>query len=97
MAEKIEVLNVNHPGKSSRVNAAKYQAMKAAILKTMPKGEPGVKIADASAAAKAKLPHDLFPGGSTAGWWFKCVQLDLEAHGEIARSPGSPIHLWLTH
>ena len=95
--EKIEVLNVNHPGTSSRVDAGKYEAMKQAILSTLPTGKPGVKIAEASKAAKSKLPENLFPGGSTAGWWFKCVQLDLEARGVISRSSGSPIHMWLTN
>ena len=95
--EKIEVLNVNHPGKSNRVDGVKYEAMKKAILATMPAGEPGVKIAEASSAARARLPEDVFPGGATAGWWFKCVQLDLEARGIISRSSSSPIHLWLTN
>lgn len=39
--EKIVVENVNVPGKTSRVNAAKYEAMKAAMLAVLPKGEPG--------------------------------------------------------
>ncbi len=31
--------------------------------------------------AGAHLPQDLFPGGDKAGWWFKCVQIDLEERG----------------
>ena len=94
MAGKIAVFNVNQPGKSNNVDATKYEAMKLAVLATLPAGEPGLTIADASKAAKAGLPEEVFPGGATAGWWFKCVQLDLEARGMIQRSANSPIHLW---
>jgi hypothetical protein len=31
------------------------------------------------------LPETVFPGGEGAGWWTKCVQLDLEAKGLIVR------------
>ena len=42
-------------------------------------------------AALAHLPDDLFPAGQTAGWWAKCVQLDLEARGKT-----SPLRFWRT-
>ncbi len=42
-------------------------------------------------AVVAHLPEDLFPGGATAGWWAKAVQLDLEAKGAIAREPVKPL------
>jgi hypothetical protein len=47
------------------------------------------------AAVKSGLPQDLFPGGETAGWWVKSVQLDLEAKGVIKRAPKSPVRLWV--
>ena len=31
------------------------------------------------------LPPSEFPGGQKAGWWAKCVQLDLEAKGIVLR------------
>ena len=91
MDEKVEVLNINLPGTSSRVDAAKYAAMKKAMLAVLPDDPPGPTAKEAIAATKAHLPDDLFPGGATAGWWFKCVQLDLEARGVIARSTTSPL------
>jgi len=94
MVDKIEVYNVNHPGKSERVDARKYAAMKAAILAVLPDREPGLTVADATTAAKARLPEDTFPGGVTSGWWFKCVQLDLEARKILKRSNSSPLRLW---
>ncbi len=94
MSDRIEVYNLNHPGKSNLVDATKYAAMKAAILATLPAREPGLTIADAASAAKARLSETAFPGGATAGWWFKCVQLDLEARKIVNRSKSSPLRLW---
>lgn len=91
--EKIAVENVNHPGKTERVDAAKYEAMKTAMLAAFPHGTPGMILDDLRERVKPDLPQDLFPGGKTAGWWIKCVQLDLEAKGVLAREKTSPIRL----
>jgi hypothetical protein len=40
------------------------------------------------------LPDDEFPGGAKAGWWTKCVQLDLEAKGVIVREPSAKPLRW---
>ena len=87
--ETVEVRNVNHPDYRGRVDAAKYQAMKAALLKGLT-GSDGMTQAQMKEAALPYLPEDLFPGGKTSGWWAKTVQLDLEAKGAIKREPGKP-------
>ena len=89
--DKITVENINTPGKTTRVNAAKYAAMKTAFLKVLPKAAPGLTQKEAMSAVKAHLPDDLFPGGATAGWWVKCVQLDLEAKGVVLREACKPL------
>ncbi len=89
MSDKIEVENVNVPGHTTRVDAAKYNAMKAAMLKVM--SADGMAANDIKEAAKAHLPDALFPGGATSGWWQKTVQLDLEAKGVIERYNTKPI------
>jgi hypothetical protein len=89
--DKIAVENVNVPGKTSRVNAAKYQAMKQAMLQVLPKEEPGLTQAEMREAVIPHLPEDLYPGGSTAGWWAKTVQLDLEAKGTVIREAIKPL------
>lgn len=93
---KIEVLNVNAPHHVTRVDATKYEAMKRAMMKVIPVGEPGMTAKDIKAGVLPHLPDDLFPGGSTAGWWLKCVQLDLEARKAMARSSTSPLKFWKT-
>jgi hypothetical protein len=90
-ADKVTVENVNHPGKTSRVDAAKYHAMKQAMLRVLPSEEPGLTQAEIREAVVPHLPDDLFPRGSTAGWWAKTVQLDLEAKGTVARENTKPL------
>ena len=96
MTDKIDVENINTPGKTTRVNAAKYQAMRTAMLAVMTKSEPGDTASEIKDAAKPHLPDDLFPAGATSGWWQKTVQLDLEAKGIIRRSPTKPLRFYLS-
>ena len=89
----IEIENVGQPGKTYRVDAAKFGAMRAAYLAVLPAAPPGLTPEQIIAALRDDLPQDLFPGGDTAGWWGKAVQLDLEAKGVIARST-KPVRLY---
>lgn len=90
---KIEVENFTSRGSVQSVDADKYEAMRTAYLRAVPTDEPGATPAELLAAVKGDLPQDLFPGGATAGWWAKCVQLDLEAKGVIRRGDRSPVRL----
>jgi hypothetical protein len=93
MPDKIEVQNVGQPGKTYKVDAAKYAEMRAAVLTITPTEPPGLTPAEIIEAVKPHLSETLFPGGDTAGWWVKCVQLDLEAKGVLKRGPKSPVRL----
>ena len=90
---KILIENVLQPGKTYAVDAGKFAAMRNAYLAQVPQTGPGATPAEIQKALLASLPQDLFPGGATAGWWAKAVQLDLEAKGIIRRSPTAPVRL----
>ena len=92
--DKIEVENPNTPGRTERLDRAKYQAMRDALLPVLPNKPPGLKVAEAKEALLPHLNQELFPGGAKAGWWLKAVQLDLEAKKIIARADGSPVRLY---
>jgi hypothetical protein len=94
MDDKITVENVGQPGKTYRVDAVKYAAMRKAVLTILPADAPGLPVAEVITAVKPHLPQNLFPGGEKAGWWVKCVQLDLEAKAIIARAPSPPVRLY---
>ena len=93
-AEKIEVENVNVPGSTTRVDATMYRAARAALLRALPDAPPGLTQAEMIAATQRHLPEDLFPGGAKAGWWVKCVQLDLEAKGLVVRDRAAKPLRW---
>lgn len=93
MPDRIEVRNITSPNHVTKVDRAKYDAMRAALLAILPAKAPGPTVAEAQAALLPHLDRQLFPGGAKAGWWMKCVQLDLEARGIIARAPKSPVRL----
>jgi hypothetical protein len=92
--EKIEVRNVNVPNYRAMVHARQYEIMKAALLRVLPNKEPGLTQAEMFNAARAAVSSGLFPG-TTHMWWVKCVQLDLEARGEIKRDPNSKPLRWI--
>ena len=94
MSDKIEVENVGQPGKTYRVDAAKYAEMRKAVLAVTPAEPPGITPAQIIDAVKPHLSATLFPGGDTAGWWVKCVQLDLEAKGQLKRGPKAPVRVY---
>jgi hypothetical protein len=91
---KIEVQNVLRPGSTYVVDGAKYDAMKRAYLAVLPKAPPGLTAAEIGKALLPHLSQEHFPGGATAGWWAKAVQLDLEAKGVVARTDTRPLRLY---
>lgn len=91
--DRIEVQNVLSPHHSMRVDRVKYDDMRKALLKVLPKRKPGLTVAEAMTALLPHLSEELFPGGAKAGWWLKAVQLDLEAKGLVAREPTKPLRL----
>lgn len=90
---KVEMENINSPGRPVRVDADKYQAMREALLAVLPASSPGLTVAEAKMKLLPLLPETLFPGGAKAGWWLKGVQLDLEAKDMIARETTKPLRL----
>jgi hypothetical protein len=91
--ERIEIENVLQPGKTYRVDAEKFAAMRDAVLAELPGEQPGLTPAELKVRVLGRLPQSLFPGGDKAGWWMKAVQLDLEAKRVIARAPAAPVRL----
>lgn len=93
-SEKIEIENINVPGRTERVDRTKYLAMREALLAALPDKAPGLTVAQAQEALLPFLSETDFPERQKAGWWMKAVQLDLEAKGIIKRAPQRPVQLY---
>ena len=91
--DRIEIENFTSPGHVQRVDRAKYEAMREALLRVLPVGAPGLTVAEAKERLLPLLPDALFPGGDKAGWWLKAAQLDLEAKAVIRREATKPLRL----
>ena len=79
-----------NPGKGKkgpRIDATRYDAMKAALLAVVPRGGDGVTFASLPKLAEKRLAGDVFAGASIP-WYVTTVKLDLEARGLIERIPG---------
>jgi hypothetical protein len=94
-AGRVVVENVNVPGHTVSVDGARYAAMKAALLRVLPRKQPGLTQAEMFAAVQPHLPQEVFPGGAKSGWWAKCVQLDLEAKGTMRRDVSARPLRWI--
>lgn len=94
--DKIEIENINTPGRTVRVNRAKFEAILKAMLAVLPDQPPGLTVAQTKEKLLPLLPQDLFPDGAKVGWWLKSVQLDQEAKGTVQRTNTKPLRLHLT-
>lgn len=88
---RVVIKNINVPGRTSRVDGEKYEAMRSALLRVLPKKAPGLTQGEMFKAILSYLPDDLFPGGAKANWWAKTVQLDLEARRLVTRENTKPL------
>lgn len=64
--DKIEIENVTSPGRTERVNRAKYDAMRDALLAVLPDTAPGLKVPEAKGIIKRapSKPVQLFRTGA---------------------------------
>jgi hypothetical protein len=91
---RVTVQNILSPHHVVQVDGLKYEAMRKALLKVLPRKKPGLTQVQMREQLLPHLSADEFPGGAKAGWWTKCVQLDLEAKGVIGRDPSAKPLRW---
>jgi hypothetical protein len=88
MKPTIATRNPRAGKKAPRVNAARYEAMRGAILAVVPGKGEGIPFAALPRLVAGRLPKDVFRGASVP-WYVATVKLDLEARGLLRRVPGS--------
>lgn len=88
----MERVQTKHPekGKSGpRIEKAKYDAFRRAILRAVPRSKAGIPFRDLSDKVASILPKTLLGTVGSVTWYTVTVKLDLEARGEIERVPGA--------
>jgi len=87
----VVVRTPNKPGSSWRVDAVKYEAMRKAMMKVLPRKAPGLTQQEMWDALARAAPKSMFPDRGKIGWWMKSVQLDLEAKMIVVREQTKPL------
>lgn len=72
----------------TRIDKDKYDAMRRALLRSIPRRQSGVPFRELKDAVAPLLPAQVFAGASIS-WYVTTVKLDLEARGLIERVPGA--------
>jgi hypothetical protein len=88
--EKLEVFNINTPGKSSFVQKEKYEEVKRVLKEYMPSESPGLTQDEMATLVIENVSGKVFDDRTKAGWWMKTVQLDLEARQIMIREKSKP-------
>jgi hypothetical protein len=91
---QVEVRNANQPGWTGKVDAAKFEAMSAAITRVLPRSAPGLTQTEIRNKVVFHLPDHVFPGGERSDWWTKTVLLDMEADGLLEREKTARPFRW---
>ncbi len=87
-AGKFQTIHPEAGKQGTKIDVAKYEAMKAALLAVVPATGDGVRFMDLGEAVEPHLPAELFANASIS-WYVVTVKLDLEARGLIERVPGA--------
>ncbi len=87
-ARKFQTIHPEAGKQGTRVDVAKYEAMKAALLAVVPAAGDGIPFQDLAGAVRPHLPAEVFANASVS-WYVTTVKLDLEARGLIERVPGA--------
>ncbi|MEO0421778.1 MAG: hypothetical protein AAF184_05550 [Pseudomonadota bacterium] len=92
MSETTEerVMTLHPQGKQGvNIEKTKYDGMRAALLRVIPKDDEGVAFGDLKTLVEPHLDRQVFTADVSRGWYVTTVKQDLEARGEIVQVPRS--------
>lgn len=62
--DEVEIESITSPRHTHRFDRARYEDMRADLLKVLPTGSEGMKLPDAETAVRSHFSEALFPGGA---------------------------------
>lgn len=90
MANDDRILTLHPAGKQGvRIDAAKYEAMKHALLRVIPRRKDGVAFRELADSVEPHLDARAFGPDDSRSWYVTVVKQDLEARGKIAQVEGA--------
>lgn len=82
------------PGKQpTRIDKWKYELIRDAILKVVPKDEPGMLFKELTTWIEGTLTDDELKNLGSLMWYTTTVKLHMETTGELVKLKGSPQRL----
>lgn len=87
--ERVVCRTPTHNKKPTRIVRWKYETVRRAILKAIPKGPEGLTFKDLPRRVASLLSKVEKEDLGSINWYTTTVKLDLEVKGEIRRVPGS--------
>lgn len=92
--ERIQLMHPDPDKEAPRIIKSKYDMVRDAILRIVPREENGVPFQDLADLVAEQLTPESRDYLGSIGWYATTVKLDLEARGLVERVPGkSPQHL----
>jgi hypothetical protein len=84
------VLTLHPAGKSGvRIEKAKYDGMRRALLRAIPRRADGVRFLDLAEVVEEHLDPEVFTPDVSRPWYVTTVKQDLEGRGLIEQVPGA--------
>ena len=86
---QVQTLHPDPTKSMPAIEAWKYEAVRKAILKVVPKKGEGLLFKELPGRVRGLLSADELSRLGSVSWYTTTVKLDLEARGELERVPGS--------
>ena len=86
--ERVQMRHPDGAKTAPRIEKFKYDAVRRAILKVVPRSEKGIGFKELPKKVGSLLPAAVKRRIGSVSWYTTVVKLDLEARREIRRIPG---------
>jgi hypothetical protein len=86
--QRVQLLHPDPSKDAPRIDQAKYDAVRAALLQAIPADAEGVPFDELAEQVTTLLPPESLAALGSVSWYTTAVKLDLEARGLIERVPG---------
>lgn len=89
-SEQLALCGTPTPGKQpTQIAKWKYDTVRSAILRILPRAEPGIEFRQLVRMVSKSLDHKTREALGSISWYTTTVKLEMEVNGEIQRTGGT--------